>query len=193
MQSFGLQTQEATKQMRTGSFLPSTSPVGLTHPACSTEEVQAFDLQRRFEDGINQTSGDGFGFLRSPAGSTQLHNHPAFVVFDAPHALNSQKSLKEDRVPIIELSHVGPVMIPLDNDVPTTVHDPPFSDFEQNGKKHYCCNTCGAETARKPDMRRHQKYARCHSPLPRFRCHCGKRYGRKDSLKKHEKEYHKAS
>ncbi len=191
MQSFGLQSQ-VIKQMRAGGFLPSTSPVEFRHrsipSSCFTEDAQAFDLQRRLEE---QMRVDGFGFLRSPAVFTQLHTPPAFVVFDALHALNSQKPFKEDRGPTIGSSHVGPPVISLDNDVPTMAHDLPFSDFERNGKTHYRCNTCSTETARIPDMRRHQKYARCHCPLPQFRCHCGKKYGREDSLKKHEKKYHK--
>ena len=186
MRLFGLPTQEAI--MRAGNFLSSTSPVefrGRSIPsACSTKD--AFDLQRLLEEEIRRTRANDFGFLRSPTVSTRLHTPPAFVVPDALYASNSQKPPKEDRGP-----HVNPAVIPLDNDVPTTVHDPPFFDFVRNGKTHYRCNTCGAETARKPDMTRHHKYTRCHCPLPRFRCHCGKKYGRDDSLKKHERECHK--
>jgi len=80
-----------------------------------------------------------------------------------------------------------------DEDAPATVHSPlSFSTINQNGKMRYRCQ-CGTETARRSDMRRHQKYGRVHYSSPQFVCVCGRKYTRKDSHQNHKKECRRAS
>ena len=82
--------------------------------------------------------------------------------------------------------HLSPRRISLDEGAPTPVIPLSFSTSVQGGKKRYRCE-CGAETARKGDMMRHQRYALYHSRA-QFTCdQCGKTFTRKDSRDIHEK------
>jgi hypothetical protein len=129
------------------------------------------------------------GFVLPPplAESTRLRTSQVSMPKSISYTENLQSPPAENYGPNDVSLHVSPRRISLDEGVPTPVNTPPsFSTFLQDGKKRYLCE-CGTDTAREADMKRHQRYARCHSQ-PQFVCdHCGKTLTRKDSCDAHKK------